>query len=124
MSNNSWTIDESLTIDASENERLHTRTPEISNPGDFQQILVSLALRHPFSNLWIERGENEWIVRGTKGVALSKVDFEMAPLSLVSYLRATATPYLGQVHSDELRQKLEHELKSVLNKHGYMAASI
>jgi outer membrane protein insertion porin family len=124
MSSNSWTIDPELMISADESERLHTRTPEIKNPGDLQQILVSIALRHPFSSLWIERMPDGLVVKGTRGVALSKVDFEMAPLSLLIYLRAAATPYLGQVHSEELREKLEIELKSVLSKHGYMSSNI
>lgn len=124
LAKSAWSIDPKLGIDADENQRLHTRTPEIESPDDFQQILVSIALRHPFSSLWFEKENDTWIVRGEKGIALSKVDFELAPLSLLVYLRSAATPYLGQVHSNQLREKIENELKLVLSKHGYMQASV
>lgn len=85
---------------------------------------MSLALRHPFSSLWVEQVNGSWVVRGTKGLAVSRVDFELAPLALLTPLRAAATPYLGQIHSDQLLEKVESELKSVLNKHGYMKAGV
>ncbi len=119
-----WLVDPSLEISAEEDERLHARTPEIRDANDFQQVLMSLALRHPFSELWVERGDQGWVVRGKRGIAVGKIDFELAPLSLTNQLRTAVTPYLGQVHSAELSEKIRLELTQVLAKNGYIKSKI
>ena len=119
-----WIVAPDLSIDPAEDKRLHTRTPEILEASDFQIILTALALRHPFSSLWIEKSGDKWIVRGVKGTPVNKIDFELAPLSLLPSLRATISPYVGQVHSAQLQEKISFEITTILNKHGYMNAKV
>lgn len=121
---NQWKIAPELKIPRDEDKRLHTRTPAISDISDYQTILTALALRHPFSSLWFEKNGDIWVVNGRRGVGIIKIDFELAPLALLSSLRSAIMPYIGQVHSTALQEKIAAEVKAVLAKHGYMNATV
>ena len=115
-----WTIAPDLNISKTEDKRLHIRTPEINSPGDLRTILTAIALRHPFGSLWIEKLEESYQVRGKVALPVSEIDFKLAPLALSSSLRAIITPYVGQVHSPKLQEKISLELRDLIYKRGYV----
>lgn len=115
-----WSIDPELDIPKSEDKRLHIRTPEINSATDLKTILVALALRHPFASLWVERSDAGYIVKGRPATPVSNIEFKLAPLALSSQLRAIITPYVGQVHSPKLQEKISKELQEAIFKRGYV----
>lgn len=119
-----WSISPEIGIAKQEDKRLHTRTPEINNPADSQIILTSLALRHPFTSLWIQRTSGTWVVRGARGTSVSQINFRMAPMALTTSLKSVTAPYIGQVHSAQLLKKLSTELKTALSNRGYTGATL
>jgi outer membrane protein assembly complex protein YaeT len=119
-----WTIAPELGIKKSEDDRLHTRTPEISSASDMRTILKALALRNPFAKLWIETSHLGYLVKGRSAVAVSQIDFKLAPLVLSTPLRAIITPYVGQVHSPKLQEKISQEIQQALHKRGYVNGKV
>jgi outer membrane protein insertion porin family len=122
MSN--WNISEEIKISPSENIRLHQRTKDIETQSDFQTILTSLALRHPFTQLRFESKDSVWLVRGIRGVPITKIDFELAPVVLLNSLRTTIAPYIGQVHSEALLARISLDVVSNLKRLGYSFAKV
>lgn len=119
-----WTISEDLGISPAENIRLHKRSPNAESQNDFEVILTSLALRHAYSKLWIEPSNGGWQVRGTKGVAIRQINFQLAPIVLLNDLRSTVAPYIGQVHSDELLSRVSHDVEVRLQRLGYSFSKV
>lgn len=119
-----WSISPDLQISKAEDRRLHTRTPEILSATDLRTVLVALALRHPFDRLWVEKTPSEYIVRGKSTVPVERIDFTLAPLALSSQLRALITPYIGQVHSPMLQEKIAKEIQEALYKRGYVNGKV
>ena len=115
-----WSIAPELDIPKSEDKRLHVRTPEITSGSDLKTILVAIALRHPFANLWVEKSDAGYVVRGKPAVPVAKIEFKLAPLALSAQLRAIITPYVGQVHSPKLQEKISLELQDAISKRGYV----
>ena len=122
--NSNWSISEDLKISPAEDLRLHKRTPRIENQSNVQIILTSLALRHAFTKLWVDAASGQWTVHGTKGQAISQINFSLAPLALLNDLRATVSPYVGQVHTDVLLARISQEVEAQLGRLGYQSAKV
>jgi outer membrane protein assembly complex protein YaeT len=119
-----WSISPDLNIPASEDKRLHVRTPEITTGSDLRTVLTALALRHPFAGLWVDVQSGTYIVKGKAAIPVAQIDFKLAPLALSSQLRAIITPYVGQVHSPKLQEKISQEIKDAIIKRGYVNGSV
>jgi outer membrane protein assembly complex protein YaeT len=100
------------------------RTPEIKNLEDIQTILNAIALRHPFTTLWIERANDAFIVHGAPGRPVTKIDFRLAPLSMLTHLRSVSSPYTGQVHSPQILEKISRDIRSILTRQGYQNGKV
>jgi outer membrane protein assembly complex protein YaeT len=119
-----WTIAPELDIPRAEDKRLHVRTPEITSATDLKTILAAIALRHPFGSLWVEKTNTSYVVRGKPAVPVARIEFKLAPLALSAQLRAIITPYVGQVHSPKLQEKISQELQEAIAKRGYINGKV
>ena len=119
-----WTVDPALGLSKQEIHRLHTRTPEIISTTDFKVILTSIALRHPFTNLRFEQSGTTWVVTGARGTPITAIEFKMAPLAIMSSLRSITGPYIGQVHSRQLLEKITRDIQSALGRKGYLNSKV
>jgi outer membrane protein insertion porin family len=114
-----WRESSSIPLSRDVLDRVHKRTPEINGPDDMALILNSIALRHPFMSLWIERDGDGYVVNGVSGKPVSIVEFKLAPLSLLPHLRAATSPYVGQVHSQAILDKIQRDIHAILARQGY-----
>jgi outer membrane protein assembly complex protein YaeT len=114
-----WRIAADVPLSKDDAGRIMRRTPDIKSIDDLQVILDAIALRHPFTNLWIERDELGYIVHGNAGRPVAKIDFKLAPLSMLTHLRAVASPNTGQVHSPQVLDKISRDVRAILTRQGY-----
>jgi outer membrane protein assembly complex protein YaeT len=120
----SWTMSGDLPLSKEDAARIKLRTPEINDIADLQIVLNSITLRHPFTALWVERDDSGFIFRGKPGRPVSKIDFKMAPLSLLPHLRSVSSPFAGQVHSQQILDKISRDIRAILARQGYQNGSV
>lgn len=119
-----WSIAPGIAVSKAEESRLHVRTPTIRIASDFQTILNAVALRHPLASLWFEETESGFLVRGKLAAPVTQIDLKLAPLALSSSLRAVTTPYIGQVHSTQLQERIAQDIRESLRKRGYVNGTV
>ncbi|MCX6125613.1 MAG: hypothetical protein NTV34_12840 [Proteobacteria bacterium] len=118
-----WTLDPSVKISPESAAILRHRFPTIESPSDLSRILVSTSFKSPSSSLRAEMIGNKWIVKGSSASTIIAIDFVLAPLTMLQNLRTTASKWIGQVHTDELKNKVEADTTLFMHKSGYRNAS-
>lgn len=105
-------------------ETLTRRYPTIQSASDLSKILISANFKVPAASLRFERAANgTWVLTGHLAPKVTSISFELAPLGLLPSLRLAVTSWIGQVHSEEIRQRVEADVSNYLQKNGYRSAS-
>ena len=100
------------------------RYPTIQSAGDLSKILISANFKVPAASLRFERAaDGSWILTGHLAPKVTSITFELAPLSLLPSLRLAVASWVGQVHSEEIRQRVETDVTNYLQKNGYRSAA-
>lgn len=119
-----WTISPSLNMPKDASETLLKRYPTIQSASEMSKILVSANFKVPAAALRFERAaDGTWVLTGHLAPKVTSISFELAPLSLLPSLRLAVATWVGQVHSEEIRQRVETEVTNFLQKNGYRSAS-
>ncbi len=105
-------------------ETLKKRYPTIQTANDLSKILVSANFKIPAAALRFERTpDGIWVLTGHLAPKVTSISFELAPLSVLPNLRLAVSSWIGQVHSEDVRQRVEKEVTNYLQKNGYRSAT-
>jgi outer membrane protein assembly complex protein YaeT len=117
-----WEVDDKIQLPPSSLKILQLRYPSIHSKSDLSRLLVSIASKAPVSNLEAVLVGESYFITGMRATVVTKIDFDMAPLSMLPKLRAATVNWVGQVHTPELMEKVERDIAQFLRKRGYLEA--
>lgn len=117
-----WTVSDELDISKASLKILKLRYPRVDSPSELAKLIVSIATKAPSSAVYAEWNGQQWAIKGERASVLGQIDFALAPLSMLPKLRAVTSNWIGQVHTPQLKEKIESDLATLLQKRGYLEA--